>query len=283
MLPGILGGVNAASSILGSAFSNKKRIVDPFTQQAVDQLNAAQQTNQNAYESNLAAGSRNMNAMSNDAYKQVAGSMANNGYDSADASMQAVAATKSGSMLGDYMNNRNNATNQYTQNSANIASKIGEQAAQVAYEESNPIAKVGKGIADTTSGIMSGINDGMKLQSVIRSQKFNDENQDNATTDDVAKQAVANQKVATNVGMGTGVAALLGPTAGAGTLMMLNAQQKKQPQNTVTPAVQKTQIPATIAAPAANNAQSAAAAAGGTGPIDWWSQKIKPKTIFANY
>ena len=65
--------------------------------------------------------------------------------------------------------------------------------------------------------------------------------------------------------------------------LMLNAQQQKQPQNTVTPAVQKTQIPATIAAPAANNAQSAAAAAGGTGPIDWWSQKIKPKTIFANY
>ena len=283
MLPAILGGVNAVSSILGSAFSNKKRVVDPFTQQAVDQLNAAQQTNQNAYESNLAAGSRNMNAVANDAYKQVAGSMANNGYDSADASMQAVAATKSGSMLGDYMNARNNATNQYTQNSANIASKIGEQAAQVTYEESNPLAKVGQGISNATSGIMSGINDGMKLNALIDSQNFNKDNQNNATTDAAAKQAAATQKAAGNMGMSSGVAALLGPTAGAGMQMMLQSQQQKQPQSTITPTVQKTQIPATIAAPAANNAQSAAAAAGGTGPIDWWSQKIKPKTIFANY
>lgn len=297
MLSAIMGGVNAATSLMGAfGGSKRERIVDPFTQQAVDQLNAAQQSNQNAYESNLAAGSRNMNAMANDAYKQVAGSMASNGYDSSDASMKAVAATKSGSMLGSYMDARNNATNQYTQNAANIASKIGEQAAQVHYQETPDFAtKLGQGLSTATSGAMSGIKDGMKLDALAKQAKFDEENQNNATTD-AAKAAAAAQQQKNAQGATTAAMALAaGPAGLLASNAMFNPQQSQQktapvqpPSNTKTlpaaavPSATAAQIPATIAAQQGNN-QSSGNSAGGMGPVDWWSQKIKPFTVFRNY
>lgn len=304
MLPAIMAGTNAASSLLGAfGGSKRERIVDPFTQQAVDQLNAAQQSNQNAYESNLAAGSRNMNAMANDAYKQVAGSMASNGYDSSDASMKAVAATKSGSMLGSYMDARNNATNQYTQNAANIASKIGEQAAQVHYQETPDFAtKLGQGLSTATSGAMSGIKDGMKLDALAKQAKFDEENQNNATTDAAkAAAAAAQQKNAQSA-----TTAAMAFTAGPAGMLAANAMfnnQKGQPQAAQgqqktapvqpanngkvlsaasVPSATAARIPVTIAASQDNN-QAAGNSANGTGYVDWWTQKIKPFTVLRNY
>lgn len=292
-----MAGMNAASSLLGAfGGSKRERIVDPFTQQAVDQLNAAQQSNQNAYESNLAAGSRNMNAMANDAYKQVAGSMASNGYDSSDASMKAVAATKSGSMLGSYMDARNNATNQYTQNAANIASKIGEQAAQVHYQETPDFAtKLGQGLSTATSGAMSGIKDGMKLDALAEQVGFDKANQNNATTD-AAKAAAAAQQQKNAQGATTAAMALAaGPAGMLAANAMFNPQKSQQntapvqpPSNAKTlpaaavPSATATQIPATIAAQQGNN-QSAGNSAGGMGPVNWWSQKIKPSTVLRSY
>lgn len=163
------GGGNMVSSLL-DAFggSTMDRMVDPYTKRAVAQLEAAQRSNEAAYQGNIAAGGRMINSMNNDAMHQAAGAASANGFSSSDASLKALANVRAGSMLDSYLNNRNAAASNYISNYTNIANSIGAKANDVTYnEEPDMMTKMSGAIRGMMGGGSQGVMDGMKMGSAF--------------------------------------------------------------------------------------------------------------------